>query len=237
MIIINDEMKNALLARGVSTLHAAPFTLPASSFFEPPCSFKWMSAHHSFKLGAFSYAVSGYYFAVEIGRYTSIGENVQIGRGSHPVSWASTSPVFYQNYRDVTNFEIPAADDFRPSAPNISAAKTVIGNDVYIGHGAFIMQGVQIGDGAVVGACSVVTKDVPPYAVVAGNPATIKKMRLPEQIVDKMLNLRWWRYAFWDLGGAPIDDPAGFIESVREKEVRGIFPHSPEIVSLQRIFK
>ena len=61
--------------------------------------------------------------------------------------------------------------------------QTTIGNDVYIGHGAYIRSGVTIGDGAIVGAHAVVVKDVPPYAVVAGNPATIKKFKVPLQLI------------------------------------------------------
>lgn len=62
---------------------------------EPPCSLKWMNIEHSLSLGAFSYAVSGFFFAARIGRYTSMGEQVQIGRGNHPTFFMSTSPTFY----------------------------------------------------------------------------------------------------------------------------------------------
>ena len=92
MVRIDSELKSKLLEARVSTLHTGVFDLPADTVFEPPCSIKWMRAEHSLRLGAFSYAVSGYYFAAAIGRYESIGEQVQVGRGSHPVRWASTSP-------------------------------------------------------------------------------------------------------------------------------------------------
>lgn len=106
MPLVGHEAKARLLKEGVSTHHVAPFGLPDSCLLELPCSLKWMSAHYHLRLGAFSYAVSGYYFGVEIGRYVSIGEQVQIGRGSHPVSWASTSPVFYQAHEHVVDFAI-----------------------------------------------------------------------------------------------------------------------------------
>lgn len=68
----------------------------------------------------------------------------------------------------------------------------VIGNDVWIGSGANIFRGVTIGDGAVIGGSSVVTKDVPPYAIVAGNPAKIFRYRCKEEWIEKLLELKWW---------------------------------------------
>ena len=228
-------MKERLLGMGISSHHAAPFNMPLDSVLEPPCSLKWVVADHAFSLGAFSYAVSGYYFFTKIGRYTSIGESVQVGRGSHPVRWASTSPVFYQRHQDVLDSAIPEARNFRPSAPYISPNATVIGNDVYIGHGAFISQGVTIGDGAVVGAHAVVTRDVPDYAVVVGNPATIIKFRFSSKVIDRMRRVEWWRYAFWDLEGAPVDEPEKFLDFVELKIVAGMEVYSPQPVVLSAL--
>jgi len=70
----------------------------------------------------------------------------------------------------------------------------IIGNDVWIGNQVTIMPGVKIGDGAVIGAGAVVAKDVPPYAVVVGNPGIVKRLRFSERIVERMLAVRWWRY-------------------------------------------
>lgn len=69
---------------------------------------------------------------------------------------------------------------------------TIIGNDVWIGYGATIMPGVQIGDGAIIATKSVVTKDVPPYAIVGGNPAKVIKLRFPEEQIAKLLDIKWW---------------------------------------------
>jgi len=67
-----------------------------------------------------------------------------------------------------------------------------IGNDVYIGYHVIILSGVTIGDGAVIGAGSVVAGDVPPYAIVAGNPAHIVRYRFDEETITKLLEIRWW---------------------------------------------
>jgi virginiamycin A acetyltransferase len=69
---------------------------------------------------------------------------------------------------------------------------TRVGNDVWIGYGSTVMPGVTIGDGAIVGSCSVVTKDVPPYAIVGGNPAKVIRYRFDEVTIARLLELRWW---------------------------------------------
>jgi virginiamycin A acetyltransferase len=68
----------------------------------------------------------------------------------------------------------------------------VVGHDVWIGHDAAIMPGVQIGAGAIVAAASVVARNVPPYAVVGGNPATVIRMRYPTETISELLDLAWW---------------------------------------------
>lgn len=73
---------------------------------------------------------------------------------------------------------------------------TVIGNDVWIGHGATLMPGVKIGDGAIIATKAVVTKDVEPYTIVGGNPAKCIKKRFSEDIISKLLELQWWD---WDI--------------------------------------
>jgi acetyltransferase-like isoleucine patch superfamily enzyme len=232
MVQTTPALVKRLRALGVSTFQGDSFKLPDDSIFEPPCSLKWMEMEYRLRMGAFSYAVSGYYFGAEIGRYTSIGKEVQVGRASHPVRWASTSPVFYGDYRAVVDLNFPPANEFRHTAPYHGPVSTKIGNDVYIGHGAFIGSGITIGDGAVIGAMSVVTKDVPPYAIVAGSPATIRSYRFSPDIIEKMLDLAWWRYGFWDLQGAPVDHPAAFIEFVQHRIAEGIDLYKPKHVFL-----
>jgi acetyltransferase-like isoleucine patch superfamily enzyme len=232
---VTSELKAALAERGITTLHAAPFELPDHTLLEGPCSIKWMRADHSLEVGAFSYAVSGYYFGVKIGRYTSIGEDVQIGRGSHPINWASTSPLFYQPHSFVLDQRRPEARNFVLNAPHQTAKITTIGNDVYIGHGAFIGQGVTVGDGAVIGAHAVVTKDVMPYSVVVGNPAVVKKMRYPARVIARMQNLAWWDYAFWDLSRADVAHPDAFLDQVEAAIASGIKPYKPAVTNVAEL--
>lgn len=214
-----------LRARGIEALPrpGGRVALPPRGFIEAPASLKWTRFDQELELGAFSYQVSGYACAARIGRYVSIGEEVQIGRQDHPLHWASTSPAFYLGDRifdlaaGFTGFEAyHATPPPRPSrGPPTRLKHTTVGHDVWIGHGAILLAGVTIGPGAVIGAGAVVTRDVPPYTVVAGAPARILRMRHPPDLVAGFLHLRWWRFAPWQLAHLDPSDPASFLRGLR----------------------
>lgn len=229
-----------LRARGVEVLNrtGGKIGLPKHTIIEAPASLKWTDYHYLLELGAFSYQVSGYCFGAKIGRYCSIGEEVQIGRQNHPLTWVSTSPAFYLGDRLFaldSGFE--GAEDyhnykFKYQGPPTKAVVTHIGNDVWIGHGAQIMAGVTIGDGAVIAAGSVVAKDVPPYAVVAGNPAVIKKFRVPAQFISPLLRLKWWRFAPWQLQHLDPSNIQKFVWGLQD--MLDTKPFAPDIVDLRK---
>lgn len=98
--------------------------------------------------------------------------------------FVSTSPVFL-SHRDSVKAKF-ARHDYLPTI------RTTIGNDVWIGDGTFIKTGIGIGHGAVVGMGSVVTKDVAPYAIVAGNPATLIRYRFEPEVIQALLEMAWW---------------------------------------------
>lgn len=222
-----------VLRRGMS----GSVNLPAHTRIEAPASLKWTDYEHSIELGAFSYQVSGYCFAARIGRYCSFGEAVQIGRQNHPMSWVSTSPAFYLGDKlfDLGDGFAGAADyhsyQFSFQGPPTKARITTIGNDVWIGHGAYIGAGVTIGDGAVVGAHAVVSKDVPPYAVVAGNPAVIKKFRVPPTLISPMLRSRWWRFAPWQLTHLDPSNVHGFVTGIHA--MTEVEPFQPAVFDMK----
>lgn len=228
-----------LTARGVEVLNRAggQVALPRHTVIEAPSSLKWTQYEYLLELGAFSYQVSGYCFGAKIGRYCSFGEEVQIGRQNHPTTWVSTSPAFYLGDRlfglgdTFTGAEAYHSYTFTFQGPATRARITTIGNDVWIGHGAYIGAGVTIGDGAVVGAQAVVTKDVPPYAVVAGNPAQIRKWRVPPHFVSPLLRQRWWRYAPWQLDHLDPSDIQGFLAGLQQ--MRDVEPFTPDVIDLR----
>lgn len=123
-----------------------------------------------------------------IGKFCSISSNVQIGLGPHPSRlFVSTYPAFYSNQ----NLGCPMA--FRDEKIfDDSVPKTVLGDDIWVGANVIIPGGIHIGTGAIVAAGAVVVKDVPPYAVVGGNPARIIRHRFSEEQVEALLASEWW---------------------------------------------
>ena len=130
----------------------------------------------------------------KIGRFTSIGRNVSSVRGSHPINgWVSTSPCFFSNKKQ-SGFSYcneMLFDDFKWIDKENKIA-IEIGSDVWIGDSALIMEGVKIGNGAVIAAGAVVFKDVPDYAVVGGVPAKIIRYRFNEDDRNYLNDLKWW---------------------------------------------
>lgn len=121
----------------------------------------------------------------KVGKYCSIGYNVQIGLPEHPWQFFTTSPSIYKRSK-AKQFCAWPADDFR--------SPVTIGNDVWIGSNAVILQGVTIGDGAVVAAASVVTRSIQAYTIYAGVPAKQLKMRFDQERVKLLQESEWWNH-------------------------------------------
>jgi acetyltransferase-like isoleucine patch superfamily enzyme len=120
-----------------------------------------------------------------IGKYCSIADRVKIFLGgNHRIDWVTTYPFnalpqFFPNAKEISGHPATKGD-------------VVIGNDVWIGHGATIMSGVSIGHGAVVAAEAVVSKNIGPYEIWGGNPARFIKKRFDDETIERLLALNWW---------------------------------------------
>ncbi len=124
-------------------------------------------------------------FNTKIGKYCSIGPNVKVGLGMHPTNYISTFPAFFSTKKQC-QISFTDKDLFNELGSNI------IGNDVWIGSNAIILDNISIGDGAIIAAGSVVTKNVEPYTIVAGVPAKAIRKRFSDEKIDELLKLKWW---------------------------------------------
>lgn len=214
-----DTLRNACEELGFIFQDSAQISRSARVVFEPPITLGQMVIAGSLFIGAYTYFRGGAISSLQgIGRYCSIAPGVEIGPGNHPTSFLSTHPFQYgasgfSFWPDIADFDhrgLAVPQDVHKGAP-------IIGNDVWIGTGAVISRGVKVGDGAVVAAGAVVTKDVPPYAIVAGVPAKILRMRFPDDIIQELLALQWWKYTPKSLEGVPFDNIRAAIDEIKRR--------------------
>jgi phosphonate metabolism protein (transferase hexapeptide repeat family) len=143
------------------------------------------------EVGDYSYIVNDSNVAyTKFGKFCSIAAMTRINPGNHPMQRASQAHFTYR----ASSYFPGEADDADFFAWR-RAHRVVIGHDVWIGHGAIVLPGRSVGDGAVIAAGSIVTKDVAPDTLVAGNPARPVRQRFPGQIASRMMRLEWWHWS------------------------------------------
>ena len=149
-----------------------------------------------------------------MGAFCAIGARTAINPFNHPTHWLSIHEFQYH----------PTAYDWVDEYKSIERLartpdmfkRVTIGNDVWMGHNVNVMSGVNVGDGAVIAAGAVVTKDVRPYAIVAGVPATVKRYRFSEKIIERLLRSKWWELELSQLGGLQFNDVERCLDSIEE---------------------
>lgn len=162
------------------------------------------------------------------GRYCSIARGSRLVNGHHPLHSVTTNPYHYGNYyRNNLPEDLRykgRVEDFQQNYGSFT-----VGNDVWIGSYSAIKGGITIGNGAVVASGSVVVKDVPPYAIVGGNPAKIIRLRFPEEIVQRLTALAWWQYHPKGFNDLNMFDIQAFLDALEQRRDKGdLEPFTPQ---------
>lgn len=199
-------------------------------FFEEDCTLEPYSVipngYRLWPMGAFSYCHSALDTEVRVGRYCSIAGGVTVIGHNHVLDAFSTSS-FVEN-SNAKLFDAARVDAGIPPLPPVFATEaralrakgTVIEHDVWIGQHAMLARGITIGTGSVVAAGAVVTKSVPPYAIVGGNPAKLIRYRFPEELIERLLASCWWRYSYTDFVDLDYSKPEAFLDELAARGER-----------------
>ncbi|MGF6148700.1 Streptogramin A acetyltransferase [Kingella potus] len=210
-ITMRNTSREKIFQQG-GRLASTAYVHPSAKFVYPIDIADNVVIYGNVSIGQFTYinVTSVIYSNVSIGKFCSIGRSAEIGLAQHPINYLSTHPFVCANSL-FTRFPGYAEIKRKPWQFHPS---TTIGNDVWIGAKANVLSGVSIGDGAIIAAGSIVTKDVPPYAIVGGMPAKIIRMRFSNEIIDKLLQLKWWDHDLEKLRNLPFDDIESCIQEL-----------------------
>ena len=153
--------------------------------------------------------VSSYVSDTVIGRYSLIGSRVSIGGFGHPLDYLSVGAFQWGQNLDYWGFPDQLKNNFdnhlRPTPK-----PTQIGSDCWVGDNSVLLAGIVIGNGAVIGAGSIVTRDIPPFAIAVGNPATVIRYRFDTQLIENLERKKWWERELEELIGIDFRNPGSY---------------------------
>jgi acetyltransferase-like isoleucine patch superfamily enzyme len=168
------------------------------------------SAINRSEIGSYSnLGVGSYVSDSVIGRYSLIGSRVSIGGFNHPLNYLSIGAFQWGQNLKHWGFPEELSNKF-DSRLRPTTKSTVIGSDVWIGDNSVLIAGIKVGNGAVIGAGSIVTKDVPPFAIMAGNPATLIRFRFNENLIESLESKKWWEKELPELDGVDFMNPKNY---------------------------
>lgn len=212
------------------------YTFTSEFIIEGPCAFYggvygpnvWTAEGGLCGMGAASYSHSPLPRGMKVGRYCSIGKGLKFLDFAHPSDWLSSSVAFFKptGAKKLTAIHelcerviSKSSGEFKRLEfdPTLGKSYPKLEHDVWIGENVTLSMGITIGSGSIIAAGSIVTRDVPPYSVVAGVPAMIKRSRFPEPLVSKLLEVEWWKYCFADFEGLDFTQPEIFISELNSK--------------------
>jgi acetyltransferase-like isoleucine patch superfamily enzyme len=200
---------------GKNWIHPFVILNKSATLEEPVTLYKDVIIREDVKIGKFTYINSNttIFSNTSIGRFCQIGKNCEIATVDHPTNWLSCSSFQY-NIQE----HFPKYSNFKGQTFNQLQGAN-IGNDVWIGSLVVVKSGVTIGDGAIIGAGSVVTKDIPPYAIAVGSPAKVIKYRFDTNTIEKLLNIKWWNLPIKHLEGIDFADIEAAIKKLEAIDV------------------
>jgi acetyltransferase-like isoleucine patch superfamily enzyme len=173
------------------------------------------------RMGAFSYSNSQLLPNTQVGRYCSLGYKIEFIQETHPTDWVSSSALFYgtEAHQGVMEylFSDRRIEAFQKDRYQRHVGQVIIGHDVWIGQSAIFTSGVTVGNGAVVAAGAIVTKDVEPYTIVGGSPARPIRRRFSDQICERLEATAWWRFGPDVIQPLNIRDVEGFIDRFQDR--------------------
>ncbi|GAB2706618.1 CatB-related O-acetyltransferase [Aliiglaciecola aliphaticivorans] len=194
-----------------------------------------------FSIGSFSFSRSVFAPNTQVGRYCSIGARVRVLGVNHPISRFTTSNITYDNKAIACKMyfqDNPEIANFQVDNDEIANSKSItIGNDVWIGEDVSLSRGIKIGDGAILAAKSMVTKDVPAYSIVGGSPAKVIRYRFTENQIRQLQELQWWNYDLKNLINQKADlEINDFINLLLLQRDKGnLITYDPDIITSEKI--
>lgn len=204
---------------------------PGAYRFDPNFEIEYPSAAYGgifspflHSIGAFTYTWSRIgRFVEKIGRYCSIAASVTLGDSEHPTDWLTTSNVTWDHNFILGAFSKNETPSLKPRDPGMQKRHLPIsiGNDVWIGGRSYIKRGIKIGDGAIIASNAVVTKPVPPFAIVGGNPGRIIKYRFSDKVMERISSCAWWNYSYSDIGHLDFSRPEETCDAIDEMLSKG----------------
>lgn len=229
---VGRSMRRVLMRKLGVEFELGRYKLGTSFRLEAPCNlYNAVDLRGPMEVGAFTTisptdGIGKTMHNVKIGRYCSVAAGTWISPHEHPIEFLTTSPLSYGG--GAFQWYGQKLRHHAASPRNYNCERgVVIGNDVWIGAGAFIKGGIRIGDGAVIAAHAVVTKDVPPYAVVGGVPARVIKYRFDDNTIRELLDLKWWNYDVASIPDLDWSDVAGCITKIKAAIASGMKPYVP----------
>lgn len=187
-------------------------------------------------IGAFSYQRANP-LTVSMGRYCSIADQTSVMGERHPLEHVTSSSFMYRAPRPSFRW---AREDLLGNTQKLvmptirTAPPPVLGHDVWTGNHVILARGITLHTGCIAAAGAVVTRDVPPYAIVGGNPARVIRLRFPEAVVERLLASRWWECHPSVLFDADIRDPSRFLDALDTLR-EGLPAFEPKVLTWQTL--